>query len=113
VGKLARLQQAALARGRRVAAVANSNRDKIIVGATSFGLGMAEKNGVLPSRLGPIDSCLATGIALGVVLPIWVKGSTGKVLETAGMTALGIGLYKIGAGAPILGDDEGGYDFGF
>ncbi len=82
----------------------------VVAAAGAAGLGKLEQSGMLPARLGPIDSALVVGALGAFVAPRFVKGKVGQLVHDATLGALCVGAYRLGQGAPFLGEDglEGG-----
>lgn len=69
-------------------------------------VGYLERNGKMPS-FGGFEPTAVIGLALGFVLPAFVKGNAGRVLGEAGVAVAGVAAYKLGTGAPLrVGEDD-------
>jgi hypothetical protein len=67
-------------------------------------LGYAEQKSVVPARVGPIDSALVIGGLGAFVLPRFVGGRIGAVVHDSTLGVCTVGAYRLGTGAPVLGD---------
>ena len=104
--RLVNARRAAVARTRQVATARAGSLTGIVACA---GVGYLEKQGKMPS-LGGFEPTLVAGIALGFVVPHFVKGKFGQMAAEAGAALSGVAAYKLGTGAPIRVGDDG--DFG-
>jgi hypothetical protein len=78
--------------------------------AGAFALGKLEQQGIVPARIGPVDSSLVIGALGAFVLPRFVKGKMGRLAHDVTLGALCVGAHRVGTGQPILGEEglEGG-----
>jgi len=83
-------------------------RNGTMLGGIAAGLfGYAEKSGTALPTVAGINPSLLYGGLLGVVIPMFIKGSTGRIAEQVGSGLLDVAAYKLGAGMPVL---SGEYD---
>lgn len=77
--------------------------------AACAAVGYAEKQGKMPT-LGGFEPTLVAGLALGFLVPAFVKGKAGQMCAEAGASLTGVAAYKFGTGAPLRvgGDDDFG-----
>jgi hypothetical protein len=100
--RLVHARRAAVTRAKQVGA----QRAGSLTGIAACALvGYAEKNGKMPS-LGGFEPTLVAGLALGFVVPHFVKGKVGQMAAEAGAALSGVAAYKLGSGSPIrVGED--------
>lgn len=110
--KVAKSRYEALVRARSHAAsktrqIAAQRAGSLVgIGACAL-VGWAEKNGKMPS-LGGFEPTLVAGIALGFVVPHFIKGKAGQMAAEAGAAISGVAAYKLGSGSPFrVGEDDG------
>lgn len=103
---LVRARSASAQKARQVAAQRAGSLTGI--GACAL-VGYAEKTGKMPS-FGGFEPTLVAGIALGFVIPHFVKGKMGQMSAEAGAALSGVAAYKLGSGQPfrVGGDDDFG-----
>jgi len=78
----------------------------LISAAGAAALGKAEQAGVLPAKVGPLDSALVIGGLGAFVLPRFVGGRGGKIIHDLTLGALCIAAYRLGTGASLMGDED-------
>jgi hypothetical protein len=95
----------------RIAAIRTANAAKArsgtlvsAIGAAAFGA--LEQRTALPTIPG-VQPALVYGGVLGLVLPMWVKGNTGKMIEQVGSGVLAVAAYKLAQSGGSLSGEYG------
>jgi hypothetical protein len=80
-------------------------RDVLTAGGAAA-LGKLEQTGTIPAKIGPLDSALVIGALGAFVVPRFVAGKMGSIAHDLTLGALCIAAYRIGGGAPLMGDED-------
>lgn len=104
VGKL----RDSLARANKRARGAGSSSvfKDVLSAVGAAGLGKLEQTGTIPAKIGPLDSALVIGGLGAFVLPRFVSGKAGSMAHDLTLGALCVAAYRLGSGAPLMGDED-------
>ena len=90
------------------ASAQRSVKNGAIVGGVAAGLyGYAEKEQWALPTVGGINPSLLYGGVLGILVPMFVKGSVARMAEQVGSGLLDVAAYKLGSGQDVI---AGEYD---
>lgn len=109
--KFEALKDAAKNKSKRTREVA-ARRAGTLVGVASAGaVGYLERTGKLPPKFTSVAALGVAGGVLAFVMPEtgMGKGKLGGMMAEAGASLLGVAAYKLGAGQPIIGEDDTEY----
>lgn len=81
----------------------------VVTVAGAAALGAAQKQGIVPARIGPVDTSLAVGAIGAFLLPRFIGGKASQLVHDASLGVLAVAAHQIASGATTaLGDDPGG-----
>jgi hypothetical protein len=78
----------------------------VLTAAGAAALGKLEQTGTVPAKIGPLDSALVIGALGAFVVPRFVTGKAGSMAHDITLGALCVAAYRIGGGAPLMGDED-------
>jgi hypothetical protein len=90
----------------RAANAAKARTGTIVAAVGAAAFGALEQRTQLPTIPG-VSPALVWGGVLGLVVPMWLKGTSGKMVEQAGSGILSVAAYKLAqSGGSLAGDDS-------
>lgn len=106
VGKLQSQLSAARSRARNAGGTRVGSDLATAIGAA--GLGITEEMGLIPRRIGSIDSAFLIGGVGALVIGPNIRGKIGKIVHDVSLGMLCVSAYRLGTGEKVLGGEDAG-----
>lgn len=110
--RIAKAKAAARVAAVRAGAAAKARTGTMVSAVGAAAYGALEQRVSLPTLPG-VNPALVWGGVLGLVVPSFVKGNTGKMVEQVGSGVLAVAAYKLAQSGGSLAGDDSAYGAGW